>query len=127
MKSAWFAIRFFAVVCILMVGSVFAQSTNSGDIRGTVTDSTGALLPDVTVTVVNNDTGVSKILTTNKDGLYDTSSIVIGNYQITFEKAGFKRFERSSITLEVGVSTVDASLSSAPFPRRWSSIPTFLC
>jgi hypothetical protein len=111
MKSTWFAIRFFAVVWVLALGSVLAQSTNSGDIRGTVTDSTGALLPDVTVTVVNNDTGVSKILTTNKDGLYDTSSIVIGNYQVTFEKAGFKRFERSSITLEVGVSTVDASLT----------------
>jgi len=97
-------------MCALGLGTAHAQSTNSGDIRGTVTDSTGALLPDVTVTVVNNDTGITKVLTTNRDGLYDTSSIVAGNYRITFEKSGFSKFERSSISLEVGISTVNASL-----------------
>jgi hypothetical protein len=92
------------------VAGISAQSTGSGDIRGVVTDSTGALLPDVTVTIVNNDTGVIKVLTTNHDGLYDTAAIVIGNYGITFQKDGFAPFERSSITLEVGTSTVNASL-----------------
>jgi len=94
----------------LGLGAAHAQSTNSGDIRGTVTDSTGALLPDVTVTVVDKDTGITKVLNTNRDGLYDTSSIVIGTYRITFEKTGFARFERSSISLEVGTSTVNAML-----------------
>jgi hypothetical protein len=54
----------------------YAQSTNAGDIRGTVTDPTGALIPGVTVTVLNIDTGVSKDFVTNDSGLYDTSSIV---------------------------------------------------
>ncbi len=97
-------------LCALGLSVASAQSTNSGDIRGTVTDSTGALLPDVTVTVTNKDTGVTKVLTTNSDGLYDTSSIVVGNYQMTFEKLGFSKFERSSITLQVGTSTVNAAL-----------------
>jgi hypothetical protein len=100
----------FILFCTLGVAGVSAQSTGSGDIRGVVTDSTGALLPDVTVTVVNNDTGVTKVLTTNHDGLYDTAAIVIGNYSVTFEKDGFAPFERSSITLEVGTSTVNAAL-----------------
>jgi hypothetical protein len=90
--------------------AAFGQATNSGDIRGTVTDPTGALLPGVTVTVTNVDTGITKVLTTNKDGLYDTSSIVVGNYSVTFEKDGFSTFERKKITLQVGVSTVNAAM-----------------
>jgi hypothetical protein len=99
-----------AGVCSLGFGFAHAQATNSGDIRGVVTDASGALLPGVTVTVVNVDTGITKVLTTNKDGLYDTSSIVVGNYTVTFDKPGFGTFERSGITLEVGTSTVNASL-----------------
>jgi len=77
-----------AVPLMLIVGSgaSLAQSVNSGDIRGTVTDPTGALIPQVTVTVLNVDTGVSKEFFTNKDGIYDTSSIVTGNYKITFTR-----------------------------------------
>src|ERR1700760_152230 len=112
MKLSWSVFRMFvlAVAGILGLGNAYAQSTNSGDIRGTVTDSTGALLPGVTVTVTNNNTGVTKTLVTNNAGLYDTNSIVIGNYKVTFERAGFEKFERSSITLDVGTYTVDASL-----------------
>ena len=54
---------------LLILGSrvVLAQSTNSGDIRGTVTDASGALIPDVTVTVLDVNTGVSKDYVTNQD------------------------------------------------------------
>jgi hypothetical protein len=112
MKLSWsiFRIVAIAVLGVLGLGSAYAQSTNSGDIRGTVTDSTGALLPGVTVTITNNNTGVTKTLVTNDAGLYDTSSIVIGNYKLTFEHAGFEIFERSSINLEVGTSTINAQL-----------------
>jgi hypothetical protein len=67
----------------------FAQNTNSGDIRGIVTDTSGAVIPGVTVTVTNNNTGVAKTLTTNGDCLYDTSSIGAGTYKVTFVKDGF--------------------------------------
>jgi hypothetical protein len=99
-----------AAVCSLCVSLAPAQSTNSADVRGTVTDSTGALLPDVTVTITNVNTGITKILHTNSAGLYDSSSIVIGTYKITFEKQGFGSFERSAVTLEVGTETVNAKL-----------------
>ncbi len=111
MKSLLSAVRIALIaLCAFGMNTAYAQSTNSGDIRGTVTDTTGALLPDVTVTVMNKDTGVTKVLVTNRDGLYDTSSIVVGNYQVTFEKPGFSKFERSSISLQVGISTVNAAL-----------------
>src|SRR5208283_3859052 len=97
---------------LLIVGSgaSFGQSTNSGDIRGTVTDASGALIPGVTVTVLNVDTGVSKDYPTNQDGLYDTSSIVSGSYKITFAKEGFEKLVRGPITLEVGFTTVNGQL-----------------
>lgn len=85
-----------------------SQATNSGDIRGTATDTTGALVPDVHITVTNLATGVVKSLVTNRDGLYDTSSIVEGTYSIKFEKDGFQTFERSGITIHVGFSTINA-------------------
>jgi hypothetical protein len=91
-------------------GVCIAQSTNSGDIRGSVTDPSGALIPDVTVTVLNVDTGVSKDYVTNRDGLYDTSSIVAGNYKITFAKTGFDKLVRGPITLQVGVATINGQL-----------------
>jgi len=91
-------------------GACLAQSINAGDIRGSVTDPTGALIPGVTVTVMNVDTGVSKDFTTNRDGLYDTNSLVPGQYTVTFTKDGFEQLVRGPITLEVGFSTVNGQL-----------------
>ena len=91
-------------------GTGYTQSINSGDIRGSVTDPSGALIPGVTVTVMNTDTGVSKDFTTNRDGLYDTNSLVPGQYTITFTKEGFEQLVRGPITLEVGFTTVNGQL-----------------
>jgi Carboxypeptidase regulatory-like domain len=88
----------------------FAQSTNAGDIRGTVTDASGALIPGVTVTVSNVDTGVTRTLVTNDAGLYDTDSIVTGSYTVTFSKEGFQKLVRGPITVEVGFTTVNGDL-----------------
>jgi len=102
-----------SVLPLLLVfgsGACFGQSTNSGDIRGSVTDSSAALIPGVTVTVLNVDTGVSKDYPTNQDGLYDTSSIVTGSYKVTFTKEGFEQLVRGPITLQVGFTTVNAQL-----------------
>src|SRR5258708_1314600 len=98
---------------LLIVGSgaCFGQSTNAGDIRGSVTDSTGALIPGVTVTVVNVDTGVSEEFSTKRSGVYDTDSIGTGSYTLTFSKAGFQKLVRGPVTLQVGFTTVNGELS----------------
>ena len=64
----------------------------------------------MTVTVLNVDTGVSKDYSTNQDGLYDTSSVVIGSYKLTFTKDGFQQEVRGPISLQVGFTTVNAKL-----------------
>ena len=101
------------MLCGLALGlasSVRAQNSNSGDIRGTVTDSSGAVAPGVEVTVTDTDTGVVTKYVTNGDGLYDTNSILPGNYTVTFSKSGFETVKRGPIALQVGIITVDGQL-----------------
>src|SRR6266566_4940386 len=83
-----FAFAFCLVVW--MQKPALSQNTNSGDIRGTVMDSTGALIAGATVTLTNIDTGESKDFITNENGIYDTVSTRPGNYNLTFNKAGFR-------------------------------------
>ena len=111
MRSKWLAALFMTLLCSGFVGVSTAQSTNSGDINGIVTDHTGAAIPGATVTVLNVETGVSKTYVTNDSGVYDTSSIVAGTYKLTFSKPGFSTLVRPIITLIVGVTKVDAQLS----------------
>ena len=100
-----------AVIACASAPAMYGQAINSADIRGTATDTSGALLPGVSVTVTNTNTGVVKTLATNKDGLYDTSSIVPGTYSIKFEKDGFSSYERTGLTIQVGFSTVNAAMT----------------
>lgn len=94
----------------LFAGLAFAQNTNSGNIRGTVTDATGAVLPGVTVTVEDVDKGVVTTYVTDGSGLYDTGSIVPDHYTVTFTKDGFSTFVRGPITLRVQTLTIDGRL-----------------
>ena len=99
----------FCLVCFLAKPAL-SQNTNSGDIRGTVTDASGAVVPGATVTLTNIDTGESRDFTTNAAGIYDTASIRPGNYNITFTKTGFKKVMLGPIVLQVGIITEDAVL-----------------
>jgi hypothetical protein len=103
-----FAIAVFLVVCFSK--PALSQNRSTGEIRGVVTDSTGAVLPGVAVTISNIDTGETKDFVTNSDGLYDTVSTPAGRYNITFAAKGFKKLTRGPVTLEVTVITENASL-----------------
>jgi len=100
-----------ALAVSLCVGSAFAQNTNSGDIRGSALDTTGAVIPGVTVTVLDTDKNVTRTFVTNDAGLYDTSSIVPDHYLITFTRDGFQTYQRGPIILEVGTITVNGHMA----------------
>jgi len=104
--------RFAFAFCLVvwMQKPALSQNTNSGDIRGTVTDSSGAMIAGATVTLTNIDTGETKDFTTNDSGIYDTVSTRPGNYNLTFTKAGFKKVTHGPVVLQVSVITVNASL-----------------
>ena len=110
-RAAAWRIVLVASLLLCMAVAAVAQSSNSGDLRGTVTDPTGAVIPGVKVSVLNTETGVTTELTTNDAGIYDSVSIRIGKYRITFSKEGFGKLVRDGVTLDVGVLSVDAQLT----------------
>src|ERR1700731_1007972 len=73
-------------VAFLGARSSLAQSTNSGDIRGTVMDTSGAAVPGVDVTLTNVDTGEVQHLTTNDSAADDKPLTLAGNYKRPFKK-----------------------------------------
>ncbi|MFZ0661587.1 MAG: TonB-dependent receptor [Acidobacteriaceae bacterium] len=101
------------ILSIFLIGATgvcLAQSVNSGDIRGTVTDPTGAVIPGTTVTVENVNTGVTKNYTTDGAGVFDTGAIVNGSYKVTFSHQAFTTLVRGPITVQVGFTTLNAVL-----------------
>ncbi|MHB2007899.1 MAG: outer membrane beta-barrel protein [Acidobacteriaceae bacterium] len=99
-----------ALAVTMCASLALAQNTNSGVIRGTATDASGAVVPGVTVTVLDVDKNVTRTFVTDGAGLFDTGSIVPDHYLLTFTKDGFGTYERGPITLEVGTTTVDGHL-----------------
>ena len=91
--------------------TAIAQNTNSGNIRGSVTDSAGAVIPGATVKVDDVDKGISHTYTTDGAGLYDTGSIVPDHYLITVTAPGFETFVRGPITLRVETVAIDVPLT----------------
>ena len=104
----------FALVMLLVVSAVpnrvAAQSRQSGEIRGTVTDASQAAIPGVEVAIINSATGVTQTATTDASGVYDAPYVAPGEYSITFAKANFKTLVRNGIVLHVQTITVDATL-----------------
>ncbi|HEX4912398.1 MAG TPA: TonB-dependent receptor [Vicinamibacterales bacterium] len=99
---------FTAFILSLVLGSpAFAQSTAiNGTIEGTVKDEQGALLPGVTVTVTNVDTGDQRVVITNESGLYRAPLLSLGTYRVAAELQGFKKFEQQGVSLRAGQTAV---------------------
>ncbi|OJV42039.1 MAG: hypothetical protein BGO25_14790 [Acidobacteriales bacterium 59-55] len=69
--------------------NLFAQGTDLGTIRGTVTDSSGAVIPDAQVEIMDLDTRTSQKATTNGHGDYQAAALQAGHYQVTVTASGF--------------------------------------
>ncbi len=78
--------------------------TFRGGIQGTITDSTGAAIPDALVTVKSQDTGLVRTLTTDSDGNYAITELPLGNYSVTAEKSGFRRATLHDVVVVVSIN-----------------------
>jgi len=103
-------------LCILVAAAMFAcgsasaQNVNAGEIRGSVTDASGAVIPGVNVSILNTETGIRKDFVTNASGIYDALSLLPGAYAVTFSKDGFNKQTEDGIQLRVEVITMNAQL-----------------
>ncbi|HSB16779.1 MAG TPA: TonB-dependent receptor [Bryobacteraceae bacterium] len=93
----------FASLFVFWAIQVMAQST-LGTIRGSVTDSTGALVPDVNVVVRNVETNIERQTTTASTGNYEVTQLIPGLYEVTAEKAGFKKVVVANILLQTSMT-----------------------
>ncbi len=90
--------------CIVLVicgynASLLAQDTAS--ITGTVTDPTGAAIPNAQITVSNPEHGVKRTTVSNGEGSYLVSAVPPGNYDLTITAKGFKKYQATGIVLRV--------------------------
>ncbi len=86
----------------LLPNSAYAQTAAAGTITGTLTDPSGAAVPNATVVIHNADTGVDRSTTTNESGIYNATFLQPGHYELTVTKPGFAKLVRQDLTLEVG-------------------------
>ena len=112
--------------CIMLSPVAWAQTGGEGGIQGTVSDKTGAAVPNAIVTATNNDTGVSTKRQTTGAGLYTMSPILPGTYTVTATAQGFDTvtqknltvnaltFTPLDITLSVGSASTEVTVSAAP-------------
>ncbi len=88
-------------------GQAFAQSQAiNGTIEGTVKDASGAVLPGVTVTVTNTDTGTSRVVVTNESGVFRAPLLQLGRFTVRAELSGFSTYEQSGIGLVAGQTVI---------------------
>lgn len=106
------SIKYLTLVVMLLTLSIgiFAQSQGStGQIVGVVTDSTGAVVPNATVTLTSKDTNSTKTITTSDDGLYRFVLLQPGDYKVKASAASFGE-QTLTITVQVG-RTIDGNFT----------------
>jgi hypothetical protein len=91
----------------------YAQAQQTlGGITGTVTDKTGSVLPETVVTIVGDQTGLTRTQKTNPNGTYDLVNLPIGTYTLTFTHDGFESEKIPSITVQADrTATVNTTLA----------------
>src|SRR6202051_5107710 len=86
--------------CLLLLVVGLDAQTTTGEITGTVTDSTGAVVPGATVTVTNLTTNTRRSVQTNAAGVYSLPALPPGTYSLRTEMQAFDAQVRNDITLQ---------------------------
>jgi hypothetical protein len=117
------------LICLSLAAvapSAYAQTTGAATLRGTVRDPQGAVLPDATVTLINEGTKGERKATTNGEGSYTFPAVTPGTYTFRVEAQGFKTSEQSNLSvetastrgldfaMEIGQATETVTVTSAP-------------
>src|SRR5688572_10510837 len=93
-----------AVFLLILSAPAYGQSER-GTLTGTVTDSSGSVIPGASVTATHQNTNVSSRTITTDDGVYVVPALTPGNYKIRVELTGFKAAEQADINVAAGATT----------------------
>ena len=93
------------VLSLILAVPALAQ-TVTGTIQGTVTDRSGGVLPGVTVTIRNAETGLTRVVVTNEAGFFNAPFLPLGMYTVGAELAGFGSSRRSDVRVDLNQTTM---------------------
>src|SRR5437764_981078 len=108
--AAWMGIVF-AVLSIVWVAEAWGQASYTAQIRGVVKDQSGALVPNATITITNDATGISETSRSDDHGLYVLTGLRPAVYTIKADAVGFRPAEEKNVVLQVAQqTTIDFTL-----------------
>lgn len=93
------------LLILLLAAAICGAQTSNGTITGVVSDPNGAVLPKVSVTVTNNDTGEKHVTTTNDSGSYRVESVAPGLYTVEIKAAKFSELKLEDVVVTASVVT----------------------
>jgi len=100
-----------AIVLTVVFGGLLNGQSDSAQMSGYVRDATGSGVPNSTIAIKNEGTGLERRATTNESGYYVVSALPPGFYTVTVEATGFKKFQKSQNKLDPNIAaTVDLNL-----------------
>jgi outer membrane receptor protein involved in Fe transport len=102
-SDRWRVVFVVAALLTLAVPAARAQSA-SGSIQGTVVDSSGGVLPGVTVTVNNSAAGITRSVVTDQAGEFRAELLPVGTYEVAAELSGFAPVKQSNVNLTIGAT-----------------------
>lgn len=114
-----------AFFMLCLSGINFGQEETAATITGQVTDSSGASIPNATVVIANTETGMTRQVQSNEEGIYTVSPLMPGRYTIKVEQKGFKGYVQNitlnvrdrrqvAIVLEVGALSETVTVTDEP-------------
>jgi Carboxypeptidase regulatory-like domain/TonB dependent receptor len=133
-KTSWLASGTAALITMLVIvssalllpGNAKAQTAGEGTIAGSITDSTGAVIPNAVVTATNVTTGLATRRTTTSAGIFTITPLLPGTYTVEVSASGFRGFKQENLAvnalntvnlnpvLEIGGATETVTVSTAP-------------
>ncbi|MGH9760790.1 MAG: carboxypeptidase-like regulatory domain-containing protein, partial [Blastocatellia bacterium] len=108
-KRLFLIVLLSASLSIIVVGPAWGQASTS--LRGTVTDPSGAAIPNATVHLINSGTNAERVATTDQQGSYAFIQVIPGTYQLKAEASGFSTYLQNGIVLQVNLpATVNVKM-----------------
>lgn len=88
--------------CLLLLPAALRAQVGSATLSGVVQDTTGAIVPGATATLINTASGAQRVVTANGEGLFSFSAVLPGDYTLSVAAANFKDYKQTGIHLDPG-------------------------
>jgi hypothetical protein len=95
------------LLLLALATSLGAYAQENAELTGSVTDPTGAVIPNAKVTITNPATGETRSTTSNGAGLYDFSGLNHGTYTLKVEASGFKQYQKTNVVMNVAATVAE--------------------